>query len=63
VYIGLGTLLVFSAVQIYIHAFHKLYPEAKLPMMEYCAHFKYPVENHTIITQDGYKLGFYRIQA
>lgn len=37
-------------------------PEAKLPFVEYCKHFNYPVETHYITTDDGYILKFFRIQ-
>jgi gastric triacylglycerol lipase len=38
-------------------------PEAKMPFTEYCGYYNYPVENHTITTEDGYILTFFRIQA
>jgi len=38
-------------------------PEAKMPFPEYCTYYSYPVENHTIITEDGYILTYFRIQA
>lgn len=41
---------------------HPVHPEATLPVLDYCKHFNYPVESHYITTDDGYILGFYRIQ-
>lgn len=43
-------------------AFAKIHPEAKLPFMEYCKHFGYPVEQHNVTTEDGYILSVFRIQ-
>lgn len=40
----------------------KVNPEAKLPFIDYCKHFNYPVEKHIIETDDGYLLTFFRIQ-
>lgn len=36
--------------------------EAKLPFVEYCKYFGYPVETHFITTDDGYILKFFRVQ-
>jgi hypothetical protein len=34
-----------------------------MSLIEYCNYYNYPVENHTIITEDGYILLYFRIQA
>ena len=38
------------------------HPEAKLEFMDYCKYYKYPVESHKVITEDGYILTLFRIQ-
>lgn len=42
---------------------HFSHQEARLKFVDYCKFFKYPVEVHTINTEDGYILTFYRIQS
>lgn len=41
---------------------HPVHPEARLPFVEYCDYYNYPVESHSITTEDGYILTLYRIQ-
>lgn len=33
-----------------------------MPILEYCKYFEYPIEQHPIITEDGYILTYFRIQ-
>jgi hypothetical protein len=49
--------LSFSSILSIVH------PEALLPFPDYCKFYNYPVEKHTINTDDGYILTYFRIQA
>ena len=40
----------------------RVHPEAKLPIMDYCRLFNYPIEAHKVTTEDGYILTIFRIQ-
>jgi len=51
----------FIIATLLIHSYAAYHPEAKLHFVDYCHYFQYPVETHTIQTQDGYLLTFYRI--
>lgn len=43
-------------------AVEAVHPEAKLEFMDYCKFYNYPVEKHTVVTEDGYILTVFRIQ-
>ena len=60
--------LLISAISIYGLFYYsssslKMHPEARLPFMDYCAYYNYPVESHRVTTPDGYILTLFRIQA
>lgn len=38
------------------------HPQAKLYFTDYCKYYRYPVEKHEVITEDGYILTVFRIQ-
>ena len=64
--IGVGLLI--SAVAIYgLYSFTDgslaMHPEARLPFIDYCTFYNYPVESHRVTTSDGYILTLFRIQA
>jgi len=57
----LGLSLLIIAVS--VSADHFAHPEAFYDFVTYCKFFGYPVQVHTINTEDGYILTFFRIQA
>lgn len=42
---------------------HKPNPEGTMNFIEICHYHNYPVQEHHIITEDGYYLTIYRVQA
>ena len=56
-------LLTFFLVVFSVSADHFAHPEAFYDFVTYCKFYNYPVQVHTINTEDGYILTFFRIQA
>ena len=54
--------IIFIVLSLLSLTFCKDHPEAKLEFEDYCKYFHYPVERHSVITEDGYILGVFRIQ-
>jgi gastric triacylglycerol lipase len=51
--------IVFSLSLMVVEAAH---PEAKFYFTDYCKFYNYPVEKHSVVTEDGYILTMFRIQ-
>ena len=43
--------------------FSDSHPESTLSFPDYCKFYKYPVEEHTVNTEDGYILTYFRMQT
>lgn len=50
------------ALSVLAQATLSAHPEAKYYFTDYCKYYSYPVQTHTVTTEDGYILTLFRIQ-